>query len=256
MALETLMHPRIVTLTLCTLLIGAGSANASSFVLDTYPSGPATGSIGIYASYQWQEAAIPFHLSQPGFVTEIDAAIFFTNSPGPIPQNWPILVGIAAGNLVGTSGALKSLFQESICPAVPGDCQFHPGPQRPVILAPGQPFSWTGRLFLNPGDYWLYASMYGDDVPVTGRRMQVCSPTTGRREVAHWVSPKAWVASSPPQNGLPWPNTGLRPARVEPMPLPLPTFNLILSRNLPPSSCSAAGSEFLRHGEDEQRRNR
>ena len=158
------MRHRLTTLTLSILCIGLASANASTVIpLDTFPADgtPFTTSIPVYALFEWQEIAIPFHVAAAGRISQIDTALFYRTGMTPL------VIGLARANLVGTSFP-DSVFSETICSTNPEPdginyCQQRTRGQS-VGLAPGEFFSWTGQLFLDVGDYWLYASLEGDFV--------------------------------------------------------------------------------------------
>lgn len=154
---------KILLAGILTSILFLTSANATTIIpLDTFPAAgtPFSTSLPVYASFEWQELAIPFHIPAAGKISQIDTALFYSFGLTPL------VVGIARAPLVGQPFP-DSVFSQTICSNVPDTdsagfnfCQ-QDNPQS-VNLTPGELFSWSGDLFLDSGDYWLYGSVEGD----------------------------------------------------------------------------------------------
>lgn len=114
----------------------------------------------VYANFEWQEIAVPFHLANRGRLLRIQTGLTYDSG------TTSLLMGIGRGELVGESFP-DSVFEKPICGPVPNErpayCQQDTDGES-TELAPGEFFDWRGSLFLEPGDYWLYASLRGDNV--------------------------------------------------------------------------------------------
>jgi len=155
----TPQNSKLISLTLGILLVSLVSANANTItLLNTFPTEeiPLTSSIPIYSSFEWQQAAVPFHVEEAGRLTQINTAI--TSFGG----DTPLVVKIVDSNFE------QIFFEQTICSTnsnIFGEnyCVEHEGSSGLVSLAPGEFYNWNGELYLDPGDYWLIGGIEGDD---------------------------------------------------------------------------------------------
>jgi hypothetical protein len=204
------MSPKLALAALA-IALASPSASASPVVISTMPSGSdVTSTEGTFVSFQWFDLASGFHVTGPGKVTNITAALTTSGL-----SRGGFTVGLASNDMIGNPALPSyfapppgSLWETRVCsPALrPGlaltacgeDANVFPSANR-LELLPGDNFDLAVDILLpTSGIYWLYTRFDIDDVFATwtknesiqtdlvARRTGICpGPTGGCDNPAH-----------------------------------------------------------------------